>query len=355
MKVVVAMSGGLDSSVAALTMVREGHEVEGVFMRLWDPLAGHGSRCCSLEDMEDARRVARHLGIPLREACLSRQFFDEIFIASLEAYARGLTPNPCVECNEKIKFAELERMARELGADRLVTGHYARVERGADDRWHLFRGSDRAKDQSYFLHRLGQERLARVVFPLGETTKDEARSVAREAGLPVADKPESQELCFVPPGGSYAQLLESWLPGRTRSGSIVDRAGRRLGEHRGVHRFTVGQRRGLGIAAPRPLYVLGIEPETGNVVVGTRDELLVSSFRVREPAWVAGRPPAAELQCTVRIRSRHPGVRARVRPEDGYLVVETAEPVRAPAPGQAAVFYAGEEVLGGGWIVRPSA
>jgi tRNA-specific 2-thiouridylase len=332
-------------------MVAAGHQVEGVFLRLWDPLgSGKGSRCCSLEDQEDARAVAAALDIPLREECTSRRFFDDVFEASLERYAEGLTPNPCVVCNEKIKFTELEAVADAAGADVLVTGHYARLRGGKGGRVRLLRGVDAAKDQSYFLHRLTQDRLRRVLFPLGDMTKADVRRKARAAGLPVADKPESQELCFVPEGTSYAELMEAWLPGRVRAGEIVDRGGRRLGSHAGVHRFTVGQRRGLGVSAEMPLYVLQLHPATGTVVVGDRDELLTSSFEAEDMRWISDQPPARELECSVQVRSRHRAVPARVEARGEGVLIVPEEPLTAPAPGQAAVLYDGDEVLGGGWI-----
>lgn len=352
MKVLVGMSGGLDSSVAALNMVEAGHQVEGVFLQLWDPLAGSGSRCCSLEDQEDARRVAAVLGIPLHEACTTRKFFDAVFLASLESYAAGRTPNPCVTCNERIKFSELLALAGEHGADVVATGHYARLEE-TDGRRRLLRGADRAKDQSYFLHRVSQDVLRRVVFPVGGMTKDEVREVAVGAGLPVAAKPESQELCFVSEGSSYAELLEGWLPGRSRPGAIVSTDGRRLGSHDGVHRFTVGQRRGLGVVADRPLYVVALDAEAGAVVVGTEEELAVRRFGVGDIVWIAGGPPAGSFECTVQVRSRHAGTPARVTVDGGGATVSAREPLRAPAPGQAAVFYHGDELLGGGWIRPP--
>jgi len=352
MKVVVAMSGGLDSSVAALRLVEAGHEVIGVLFRLWDPLAGAASRCCSDEDVQDAQNVAAALGIRLREECTTRRFFDEIFMGSLKQYARGLTPNPCVVCNERIKFAELEAVAREEGADAVATGHYARVERGEDGAVHLLRAVDPAKDQSYFLYRVPLRILARLILPVGALAKDEVRRLAVEAGLPVAAKGESQELCFVPQGTSYAQLVEGWVPGSIRPGKIVDREGRVLGRHGGVHRFTVGQRRGLGIAAERPLYVLALEASTGRVVVGPREELEVPAISVEDAVWIAGEPPARRFRCTVRIRSRHAGVTASVEVGSGTVHVLPEEPLMAPAPGQAAVFYHGDEVLGGGFIAR---
>ncbi len=352
MKVVVAMSGGLDSSVAALRLVEAGYRVVGVLFRLWDPLAGAASRCCSDEDVRDARRVAEALGIPLREECTSRRFFDEIFMPSLEQYAHGLTPNPCVLCNERIKFAELAAVAEAEGAALMATGHYARVEGREGGTVRLLRAADPAKDQSYFLYRVPQEILGRLLLPVGELSKDEVRRLAEAAGLPVADKAESQELCFVPEGTSYAQLVEGWLPGSLRPGEIVDRSGKVLGRHDGVHRFTVGQRRGLGIAAPAPLYVIALEPATGRVVVGPREELAAPRLEVRDLAWVSGEPPAAEFRCTVKIRSRHAGTAAGVEVHGDRAHVLPDEPLRAPAPGQAAVFYDGDEVLGGGFITE---
>jgi tRNA-specific 2-thiouridylase len=232
----------------------------------------------------------------------------------------------------------------------VATGHYARVEWRDGGRVHLLRAADRAKDQSYFLYRVPPAILERLILPVGGLLKDEVRTLAREAGLPVAAKEESQELCFVPRGTSYAELVASWLPQAVRPGEIVDREGRVLGRHGGVHRFTVGQRRGLGIAAPRPLYVLALEPETGRVVVGPGPELDVHEIRVRDAVWIAGEPPAERFRCTVKIRSRHPGNEAEVTVDGGRLRVTSSEPFHAPAPGQAAVLYRGEEVLGGGFI-----
>jgi len=350
MKVVVGMSGGLDSSVAALRLVEGGHSVTGVLFRLWDPLAGAVSRCCSDEDVQDARKVAEALGIPLREECVSRRFFDEVFMASLERYIDGLTPNPCVVCNERIKFAELDAVARQEGAEVIATGHYARIKRGKDGRVRLLRAADPAKDQSYFLYRVPAAILSRLALPVGGLTKEEVRRQAVRAGLPVTMKDESQELCFVPRGSSYAQLVEGWVPGGVRSGEIVDREGRVLGRHGGVHRFTVGQRRGLGVAADRPLYVLGLDASTGRVIVGPREELEVRQVLVTDLVWIAGEPPEGSFRCTVRIRSRHAGTEALVEVEPGGARVVPEEPFVAPAPGQAAVFYRGDEVLGGGVI-----
>ena len=353
MKIAAAMSGGVDSSVAALQLVRAGHDVIGVFFRLVDPLGEGGSRCCSPRDRQDAHLAAERLGIELREECLSRRFFDDVFEASLGAYARGLTPNPCVICNQKIKFAELAHVADELGADHVATGHFARVERRIGGTAHLLRAADRSKDQSYFLHRIGQDVLSRTVFPVGGMSKEEVRDVARTAGLVQAEKAESQELCFVPEGTSYADLVESWVPDLIRPGLIVDRSGRQRGVHAGIHRFTIGQRRGLGISSAAPLYVVELDPETATVVVGGSDDLLRTQIRAYDLKWIAGKPPSDVFTCTVQVRSRHRGTPAEVRVRGETAEIELAEPVRAPAPGQAAVFSSGDEVLGGGWIAGP--
>ncbi len=345
------MSGGLDSAVAALRLLEAGYEVVGVFVRMWDPLGGHGSRCCSLDDLEDARRVAELLGIPLLERCASREFFDRIFMTSLHRYAEGRTPNPCVLCNREMKLAHLEAVAAEVGAELLATGHYARVVRDDRERSRLLRGLDRGKDQSYFLHRITPGQLERLLLPMGELTKDEVRELARAAGLPVAEKSESQELCFVPRGTSYAELVEGWLPGAVRPGPILDQAGREVGRHPGIHRFTVGQRRGLGISAREPLYVVGLDAEKGVVRVGPAQALGARAITVASPSWLAGTEPGLPLACEAQVRARHRPVHATVDVAgEGRLEVRFAVPVRAPAPGQAAVFYRGDEVLGGGWI-----
>jgi len=323
-----------------------------VFLRLWDPSAGKGSRCCSLEDLEDARRVAAKLGILLHEECVTDMFFESVFLSSLRVYAAGLTPNPCVVCNRQIKFAELLRMLDEFDAQVLVTGHYARCVTAEDGSARLLCGVDRDKDQSYFLHRLDQSCLQRVRFPMGVVTKQDARARARAAGLPVTGKPESQELCFVPEGTSYSALLEQWLPDEVVAGDIVDSSGSVLGTHAGVHRYTVGQRRGLGVAASAPLYVLAIERSSGAVIVGPREELEVTEFAATDACWISGSAPAAELECHVKVRSRHHPVPATVRLDGARLIIRPHNPLVRPAPGQAAVLYDGQEVLGGGWIER---
>lgn len=347
-RVVVAMSGGVDSSVAAALAVEAGHEVVGVTLHL----AGDASRCCSLADAEDARRVAEALGIRFYVANLVEEFHREVVEPFADAYLAGRTPLPCVACNKRFKFDRLLERARVLGASRVVTGHYARVETdAATGLRRLRRARDARKDQSYFLFNLDQAQLARIWLPLGTLSKDEVRARARALGLATAEKPESQEICFVP-DGDYARVVEALRPeARGRSGAFVDREGRVLGAHRGVHRYTVGQRRGLGLAAGERLYVTSIDAHGGRVVVGGADDVLASGARVEEASWIAGAPPPGALRAEVRVRHRHAGVEATVVPLPGGDVrVEFDEPVAAIAPGQAAVFYDGDAVLGGGWI-----
>ena len=352
-RVVVAMSGGVDSSLAAAVAVERGCDAVGVTMQL----AGASSRCCSLEDADDARRVADALGVRFFVANYADEFRREVIEPFADAYLDGRTPIPCVACNKRFKFDHLLDRARVFGAERVATGHYARIDRDpASGRLRLLRGRDREKDQSYFLFQLDQEQLERAWFPVGEMTKDEVRARARTLGLATAEKPESQEICFVPEG-RYVDVVERIRPeAREAAGDIVDTEGRVLGRHGGVHRFTVGQRHGLGIATGRRLYVSRIEPETGRVVVGDADHLETPTARVEEVSWVAGEVPAAPVPAIVQVRHRHVGARAKVEPEgDGRARVVFEEPVRAVAPGQAAVFYDADDpevVLGGGWIAR---
>jgi len=352
-RVVVAMSGGVDSSVAAALLVEQGCEVIGVTMHL----AGASSRCCSLEDADDARRVAERLGIPFYVANWAERFRAEVIEPFADAYLAGRTPIPCVACNRRFKFHHLLARAEALGADRVATGHYARIARDPDTgERRLLRARDAAKDQSYFLFDLGPAQLPRIEFPLGELEKTEVRARARELGLATAEKPESQEICFVP-DGDYAGLVAAVRPGRVPGeGEIVDGAGRVLGRHPGVQHFTVGQRRGLGLAAGRRLYVTAVDAPRNRVVVGPEEELGAAVAALEGVSWIAGRPPGAALRARVRVRHRHEGAPATVLPgPDGRAEARFDEPVRAVAPGQAAVFYAGDEVLGGGWIAAPLA
>lgn len=355
-RLVVAMSGGVDSSVAAACAKEEGFEVIGVTMHL----SGASSRCCSLEDADDARRVAEALGIRFFVANYSEEFRAEVIDGFADSYLRGRTPIPCVACNKRFKFDYLLSRATVFGAERVATGHYARVDRDPETgRWRLLRARDPQKDQTYYLFQLDQEQLRRAWFPLGELTKKEVRERARELGLATAEKSESQEICFVP-DGDYAAVVEAIRPeAKERQGDIVDRAGRVLGRHAGIHRYTVGQRRGLGLAAEKPLYVLSLDPLRSRVVVGEVEELGRTSTEVEAVSWIAGEPPREPLRARVRVRSRHEGEWAVVAAAaGGGARVEFDAPVRAISPGQAAVFYggkSGEVILGGGWIAGPPA
>ncbi|MBI5525283.1 MAG: tRNA 2-thiouridine(34) synthase MnmA [Deltaproteobacteria bacterium] len=353
MRAVVAMSGGVDSSVAALLLRRRGLEVIGLSMRLWDGRAdAGGSGCCGVDDIGDARRVASRLDIPFYAVNFKNEFERVAVRPFVSEYLAGRTPSPCIVCNERLKFDLLQRRARELGADVFATGHYARVCRNGT-RFELRRAKDHRRDQSYFLFTLDQARLNRAEFPLSEMTKDEVRAIAAREGLPVAVKPDSQETCFVPPGG-YAAFVASQAPGDF-SGEIVDTSGKTLGQHKGYFRYTIGQRRGTGLAFGSPRYVTAIDAARRIVTIGGNDDLLSTALVADGASWVAGSPPVIGAPCTVRIRSTHRGVPARVFPSAKGFRVEFESPVRAVAPGQAAVLYDGDRVLGGGWIREAAA
>jgi tRNA-specific 2-thiouridylase len=352
MRIVVAMSGGVDSSVAAALLAEQGHDVIGVSMQLYDQREGQTGfgTCCTIDDLHDARRVAAAIGIPHYILNFENRFDEQVVSNFIREYAAGRTPIPCAHCNSDLKFATLLERALGFGAERLATGHYARIERAADGTLLLRRGFDRGKDQSYFLFSLTQEQLARAAFPIGHLDKDSVRDQARRLNLRVAAKPDSQEICFVP-DGNYAAFIERAAPESRRPGAIVDRDGALLGTHAGVHRFTVGQRKGLGLSASAPLYVLEIRPEASEVVVGPRDALGRNALTASHVNWVAGAAPLEWRPITAQIRYRHDAATARVRALDGTRAeLEFDEPQTAITPGQAVVFYDGDVVLGGGWI-----
>jgi tRNA-specific 2-thiouridylase len=371
MKIAIAMSGGVDSSAAAAILKDQGHELVGFTMQLWnqnrnisvdengDPLP---SRCCSLDDVYDARRVANSLGFPFYVLNLEQEFEESVVEPFIQSYLSGETPIPCVACNSRLKFASLDRMARSLDCDKVATGHYARVEYDeAAGRYRLFRGRNYAKDQSYFLWELTQEQLSRSYFPLGEMYKEEVRDIAREADLNIADKPESQEICFVP-DGKYSEFIDRYLDHEGRSsempsqGEIVTAAGDVVGSHSGIHRYTVGQRRGLGIANEKPLYVVQIERVKNQIIVGEAEHLESTEFVARGVNWVAFDEPTESVRANVKVRYRHEPAPATIYPmPETHTRIVFDEPQRAITPGQATIFYNGDEVVGGGWIVRSQA
>lgn len=360
MRVVVAMSGGVDSSMAAALMIEAGHEVIGMTMSLYDASLderkGRGGTCCSPAEVDLARRACDLLGVPHYIVDERKRFEKEVIDDFVREYAAGRTPNPCARCNEHVKFGPLVERAKALGAVRLVTGHYARVIDGD-----LHRGVDPAKDQSYFLFAMGRQNLAQVDFPLGTWTKEDARVRAKELGMPNWSAPDSQELCFVP-GGDHADVVERRARemgvdlAKLAPGDIVDTQGKRLGEHRGVHRVTVGQRRGLGVASREPKYVLRVLPETRTIVVGAVEDLEVSELQVRDFRPLIAMPSSmkVELDAQVQFRHRSAATAARVSVDGTRATVCFAEKVRAAAPGQAVVVYEGDRVIGGGWLESAS-
>jgi len=362
--VAVAMSGGVDSSTAAAILREQGTPIVGLTMQLWDQrrlpdVATDGPvqhRCCSLDDVYDARRVAEHLNFPFYVVNFEQQFEQAVVRPFVSDYLAGRTPIPCSHCNSSVKFDQLLTTARQIGAEQIATGHYARVRHNAQtDRYELLRARDDAKDQSYFLFGLTQEQLARTLFPLGELAKDEVRAIARRANLSVAEKPESQEICFVP-SGDYVRFIQAYVADQgdaapDAAGEVVSTSGEVLGRHDGVHNFTVGQRKGLGVAAGRPLYVVELDAERKRVVVGDDSELGRDTCEVGDVNWIPFARPEAPIECTVKIRHKHEPAAATVEALQGNSArVRFKNPQRAVTPGQAAVFYSGDLVLGGGWI-----
>jgi tRNA-uridine 2-sulfurtransferase len=368
-RIAIAMSGGVDSSAAAVILKEAGNDLIGFSMQLWDQrrncLEGEeirSGRCCSIEDLYDARDVAARLKIPYYVLDFQKEFERLVVRAFIENYRNGYTPSPCVLCNSHMKFDQLIRMAEEVGASRVATGHYARISYDAESgRYLLLKARDRNKDQSYFLFELSQAQLSMVAFPLGELEKEDVRRIARRHQLRVADKPESQEICFVP-DGDYAAFIErhydevvgeSHGAGPLAPGQIVDTDGRILGLHPGIHHFTIGQRRGLGIAHAAPLYVLEIRPEENRVVVGERAQLGRTGCRVDRVNWISIPSLTGPLRVKAKIRSRHAEAAATIRPlNDGSVEVAFDAPQLAISPGQACVFYDHDRIVGGGWIER---
>ena len=362
--IAVAMSGGVDSSVVAGLMKREGANIVGMTMQLWNQrrlpeLAGGEStgRCCSIDDVYDARYVAQLVGIPYYVVNFEEQFERAVVRPFVDDYLNGRTPIPCTLCNNFIKFDTFIDMAEGIGAEKIATGHYARITRNeATGRWELRRAVDGTKDQTYFLFGLTQPQLARTLFPLGHMVKSEVRELAKSLELPIADKGDSQEICFVP-NSDYKAFIEAYcreqnIPLADRSGDIVTNDGEVLGGHSGYHSFTVGQRRGLGVATGEPLYVIATEPDTRRVIVGRDKDLLTASFTARDVNWISIPPIAAPRRAEVRIRNRHVPAPATLTPlgDDTRVECRFDEPQRAVTPGQGAVFYDGDLVLGGGWI-----
>jgi len=367
MRIVVAMSGGVDSSVAAALLAEQGHDVIGVSMQLYDnsQITDSGQRafgtCCTIDDLYDARRVAATIGIPHYIVNFESQFGEHVIANFVREYVAGRTPIPCSHCNSDLKFAQLLDRARAYDAEQLATGHYARITQDDHGRYHLYRGADHSKDQTYFLFSLTQEQLSRAAFPVGHLDKHTVRAHAQRLNLHVTSKPDSQEICFVP-DGDYAAFVEQQAPDAARGGTVVDHDGRVLGTHAGVHRFTIGQRKGLGLSTREPLYVLEIKPDAAQVVVGSRGALGRAQLTASGVNWISGQIPEDWGRVSAQIRHRHQAAAARVRLKadttesgvrlqpDYQVEVEFDAPQTAVTPGQAVVFYDGEEVLGGGWI-----
>ena len=353
-KVIVAMSGGVDSSVAALLLHRQGYDVVGVTMRLWglerDDVPAANKRCCSVEDVDDARRVCHAIGVPHYFVNFEKEFQSHVIDYFVQEYDRGRTPHPCLACNDKIKFDFLLRRAMFLDADYIATGHYGRVRKTAEGRYELLKGVDAGKDQSYVLFTLGQSELSRLLLPVGEYPKEEIRGMAADSGLLVADKPDSQEICFIP-NNNYREFVAERV--KPRPGNLINLDGEVLGTHPGIQFFTIGQRRGLGLNGntERPLYVTRIDAESNEVVLGNSEDLFRTSLWASRVNYISGNPPADMKNVTAKIRYKASEARASVIPlDEGWAEIRFDEPQRAVTPGQAVVFYDGDRILGGGYI-----
>ena len=361
MKALIAMSGGVDSSVAALLTKEQGYDCIGCTMKLWsaepdpsdDPsiVPAPKKTCCTLDDTEDARSVAYRLGMPFYVFNYKREFREKVICPFASDYERGRTPNPCIECNRHLKFGRLLERAKVLGCDKVVTGHYARIERGGDGLYMLKKGLDPSKDQSYVLHCLTQEQLGSILFPLGGMTKEQARSIAAEHGFVNADKPDSQDICFVP-DGDYTKVVERCGSGQgAQPGDFVDLEGRPIGRHRGIIHYTIGQRKGLGNTWGKPVFVIAIDPAANTVTLGDSADLFRREVHVADFNWISGRAPDGPVRCTAKLRYRQAEQPAEAATEgDGRVTLMFDEPQRAPTPGQYAVLYDGDTVLGGGRI-----
>lgn len=355
-RVLSAMSGGVDSSVATALLLEQGYEVIGVTMQVWPELSpaeeARRGGCCSITAVNDAQLVAEQLGIPYYVFNMQDVFQETVIDYFVEEYLSGRTPNPCIACNKYIKFDAFLQKALQLGCDYVATGHYARIERDASGRYQLYRGRDREKDQTYALYDLRQEQLARTLFPLADLTKPEVRELAGKYGFINANKPDSQEICFVI-DNDYGAFIEKQAPGRVVPGPIYDTAGRRLGTHKGLAHYTIGQRRGLGLSSPEPLYVVALDVAENALIVGTADEVFFAGLKAGDMNWIAFERLEEPLEVGAKIRYKSPEARATVYPAaDGQVLVEFHEPQRAVTPGQSVVFYDGDRVLGGGIITE---